>query len=39
MKQYVTQAFSAFKLSLYANYLDAEELARMRAQSGTQTGE
>lgn len=39
MKHYVTQAFSAFKLSLYANYLNAEELARMRAQSGTQTDE
>jgi len=39
MKQYVTQAFSVFKLSLYAHYLDAEELARMRAHSGTETDE
>jgi DNA-binding transcriptional MerR regulator len=39
LKHYVTQAFSAFKLTLYANYLDDAELAHMRTHSGAQTGE
>ncbi|KQW96790.1 MerR family transcriptional regulator [Massilia sp. Root418] len=37
MQHYVAQAFSAFKLTLYAEYLDEAELAHMRAHSGTQT--
>jgi DNA-binding transcriptional MerR regulator len=39
LKQYVTQAFSAFRLTLYADYLDAAELAHMRTHSGAQTGQ
>ncbi|CAN7154621.1 MerR family transcriptional regulator [Pseudoduganella sp. LjRoot289] len=39
LRHYVVQAFSAFKLSIYANYLDASELAHMREHSGKQTEE
>ncbi len=39
MKQYVVQAFSAVKLALYAKYLDQDEIAHMRANSGRNVSE
>ncbi|MBV8045707.1 MAG: MerR family transcriptional regulator [Paludibacterium sp.] len=39
LREYVQQAFSAFRLSLYAKYLDADELAHMRDNSGKHTQE
>ncbi|HEU4846057.1 MAG TPA: MerR family transcriptional regulator [Burkholderiaceae bacterium] len=35
--RYVTAAFTAHKLTIYARYLDPDELAHMRAQSGQHT--
>lgn len=34
LREYVQKAFGAFKLELYAKYLDADELAFMRENSG-----
>jgi DNA-binding transcriptional MerR regulator len=39
LRQYVTQAFSAFKLSIYTNYLDAKELRHMQDNAGRRTQE
>lgn len=37
MRDYVQQAFGAFKISLYAKYLNEDELAAIRAHSGQHT--
>lgn len=39
LTQYVLMAFSEFKLTIYARYLDADELHHMRANSGTRARE
>jgi len=39
MRDYVQQAFGAFRLALYAKYLNEEELAHIRAHSGKRTQE
>jgi len=39
MRDYAQQAFSAFKLSLYAKYLNEDELAHIRTHSGKHTQE
>jgi hypothetical protein len=39
MKQYIVQAFSAFKLAIYAKYLDADEVQHMRDNSGRNVSE
>lgn len=39
LKQYVIDAFAAFKLGIYARYLNPDELHQMRANAGTRTRE
>ncbi|NRR30128.1 MerR family transcriptional regulator [Oxalobacteraceae bacterium] len=39
VSEYVMRAFGAFKLAIYANYLDADELRHMRAHQSTRAHE